>query len=429
MSSERTNRLGVPAAAGRRVDSERRPAATAGGLDRWLAGTLTRKLGAAPIELVLWDGSAFGGGTATEPIRVRLADRGALVGLALNPEMNFGDLYAAGRIEVDGDLVRLIDHAYGAVPKGSGLRHLARNLVHWISAAPSLAHARRNIHHHYDIGNDFYALWLDREGLQYTCAYYPAPEATLEQAQVAKMDHVCRKLCLTAGERVVETGCGWGGFAIFMAKRYGAKVRAFNISREQIAYATEWAAREGVDDRVEFVLDDYRNVSGRYDVFASIGMLEHAGRRNYEVLGRLIDRCLEPNGRGLIHSIGRDRKLPLNPWISRRIFPGSYPPTLREMMDIFEPNGLSALDVENLRPHYAKTLRHWRERYEENADKVSEMFDPAFERAWRLYLCGSVAAFEHGTLQLFQVLFARAGKNPLPITRAHQYRNGEPLAD
>ncbi len=418
MTTERTNRLGVPGVAGPGEDE--RVAGASSGLDRWLAATVARRLGSAPIGISLWDGSAFGSDDR-DAVRIRLADRGALWGLALNPEMNFGDFYSAGRLMVDGDLVRLIDLAYGSLARPGRRWNLASLIAHLASRAPSLSRAKRNIHHHYDIGNDFYALWLDREGLQYTCAYYPSAEATLEQAQVAKMDHVCRKLCLKADERVVETGCGWGGFAIFMAKRYGARVRAFNISKEQIAYATEWAAREGVDDKVEFVLDDYRNATGRCDVFVSIGMLEHAGRRNYPTLGRLIDRCLEPNGRGLIHSIGRDRKARLNPWIARRIFPGSYPPTLREMMDIFEPNGLSVLDVENLRPHYARTLRHWLERFEQNAARVREMYDASFERAWRLYLSGSVAAFDHGTLQLFQVLFARSGKNPLPETRAHQY--------
>src|SRR5690606_20900116 len=353
---------------------------------------------------------------------VRVLDSKALLQLVMNPELHFGDLYSAGRIDVRGDLLTVLGVAYQAHAEKSKLRR-------WLDrgrqfAAPDLHESRRNIHHHYDIGNRFYELWLDREALQYTCAYYPTAEATLEEAQQAKMHHVARKLRLRPGERVVEAGGGWGGFALFMAKNYGVKVRSFNISKEQIAYAREWAKRQSLQDSVEFIEDDSRNVSGEHDVFVSIGMLEHVGAGNYRELGRVASRALTKNGRGLIHSIGRDKPAPLNPWIDKRIFPGAYPPTLREMMEIFEPNGFSVLDVENIRLHYAKTLEGWLERYEQNVEAVRSMFDEAFVRAWRLYLTGSIAAFVHGNLQLFQVLFARTGDNSIPWTRAHVYGGG-----
>jgi len=180
-----------------------------------------------------------------------------------------------------------------------------------------------------------------------------------------------------------------------------------------------------VEDLVEFVEDDFRNISGRFDAFVSIGMLEHAGAGNYRSLGRLCNRVLTDEGRGLIHTIGRDRAERLNPWIDKRIFPGAYPPTLREMMEIFEPNGLSVLDVENLRLHYAKTLEDWLQRYEQNVESVRELFDEPFVRGWRLYLSGSIMAFLHGKLQLFQVLFARSGMNKLAPSRAHLYTPSE----
>jgi cyclopropane-fatty-acyl-phospholipid synthase len=206
-----------------------------------------------------------------------------------------------------------------------------------------------------------------------------------------------------------------------MARVYGARVRAFNVSAEQIAWARDRARREELDGRVEFVEDDWRNATGPCDAFVSVGMLEHVGPGNYPELGRVIDRCLEPHGRGLIHSIGRDRPAPLQPWIRKRIFPGAHPPTLREMTRVFEPASLSVLDVENLRLHYAETLRHWLARYESNFDRVRTMFDDAFARAWRLYLAGSIAGFTTGSIQLFQVVFARSGANLVPVTRRHLY--------
>ena len=252
----------------------------------------------------------------------------------------------------------------------------------------------------------------------YTCAYFPTPDDSLEAAQVAKMDLICRKLRLAPGERVVEAGCGWGSLALFMAANYGVSVRAFNVSVEQIAYAREHARRAGLSDRVEFVEDDYRNAKGTCDAFVSVGMLEHVGLPDYPTFGSVIDGTLSANGRGLLHFIGRDRPEPLNPWIRKRIFPGGYAPTLTEVFDgALAPHGLSVLDVENLRLHYEKTLDHWLRRFNDAADRVARMFDESFERAWRLYLAGSQVAFRTGSMQLFQVVFARGGSNRIPWVR------------
>jgi cyclopropane-fatty-acyl-phospholipid synthase len=232
------------------------------------------------------------------------------------------------------------------------------------------------------------------------------------------MERVCRKLGLKAGERVVEAGCGWGSLALFMAREYGVSVRAFNISAEQIAYARARARREGLAGRVEFIEDDYRNVRGECDAFVSVGMLEHVGLADYQTFGGVIERSLTAHGRGLLHFIGRNQPGELNPWIRKRIFPGAYPPALPEVFErVLEPWNLSVLDVENLRLHYASTLDHWRLRFEGAAEDVARMFDETFVRAWRLYLAGSQAAFTAGTMQLFQVLFARGSSNEIPWTR------------
>jgi cyclopropane-fatty-acyl-phospholipid synthase len=422
MNRSRVDPLGVPGTDEGFGEDRRQPAAgkRAGSLDRWVLGQLTAGLDESRVRVLLWDEPDPA--ADEKRVVVRITDRSALWQLIVNPMLRFGDLYSTGRIRVTGDLLTLLDEAYRYTAENTRLsRALARGRI----SAPSLLESRRNIHHHYDIGNEFYELWLDREALQYTCAYYAQPTMTLEQAQQAKMHHVCRKVRLQADERVAEAGSGWGGFAIFMAKNYGVRVRSFNISKEQVAYAREWAQREGLQQRVEFVEDDYRNMSGTYDAFVSIGMLEHVGAGDYERFGALINRVLTPDGRGLIHSIGRDKPERMNPWIEKRIFPGAYPPTLREMMDIFEPNGLSVLDVENIRLHYAQTLRGWLDRYEQNIDQVRAMFDDTFVRAWRLYLSGSIVAFLRGTLQLFQISFARTGANQIPWTREHIYAHGE----
>jgi cyclopropane-fatty-acyl-phospholipid synthase len=392
-------------------------------LDGLLLRRLAARVGSARLRY------ALGHSTATDPAPVatlRFRDRRTLVGMLLDPEVHFGDAYADGRIEIEGDLVAAIEAAYRALGKDGRASPLAW-LGTWRRHSP--LRAQRNVHRHYDLGNDFYALWLDRQ-LVYTSAYFESEELSLEEAQVAKLDHVCRKLGLQPGETVVEAGCGWGALALHMARHYGVRVRAWNVSREQIAYARERARREGLADRVEFVEGDYREVRGRCDVFVSVGMLEHVGRRSYGELGQLIARSLDrPGGRGLLHFIGRDRPGPLNAWIRRRIFPGAYTPTLAEVArGVLEPAGLSTVDVENLRPHYALTLRRWRERYERAVAEGRVGFDERFRRAWRLYLAGSEAAFLTGVMQLFQVTFGKSGSNAVPWTRRALYTEGAGLS-
>ena len=389
--------------------------------EKLLLARMMESLGNPPLDLVLWDGQEIASRAKPPLARVLIRDRGALLKLIANPELGFGEMYTADRVDVQGNLVDCLEAIYRALPRADH-GQIAQKLLAPFSGAlrNSQPRARRNIQHHYDIGNEFYKLWLD-QNMVYTCAYFPSPTSSLEEAQIAKLDYVCRKLRLAPGESVLETGCGWGALALHMGKHYGATVKAFNISKEQIAYARERARAEGLDGRVEFIEDDYRNVEGEFDAFVSVGMLEHIGTEQYHVLGTVIDRSLKPAGRGLIHSIGRDYPSPMTPWIERNIFPGACPPSLSQMTRIFEPFGFSVLDLENLRLHYAKTLEHWLARYEANIERVAQMFDRAFVRAWRLYLAGSLAAFRSGDMQLFQVSFARSGYNRIPWTRQYMY--------
>ncbi len=418
--------LGIPVASGKLMPAENsmpghpaiastRPGTTARSpatvLDHWAVAQIARNITPAPVRFVLWDGFTVTPPRGEPVATITFRNRATLFRWVWDSELYFGESYMAGDVSIQGDLVALLEAVYAVTEPAKRRRWWL-----WQPSNDGRA-ARDNVHHHYDLGNDFYRLWLDAEML-YTCAYFPDPATTLDEAQRAKMDLVCRKLHLRPGDRVVEAGCGWGSFARFMAREYGATVRAFNISSEQISYARERARAEGLETRIEFIEDDYRNISGPCDVFVSLGMLEHVGTRNYDALGRVIDRSLAADGRGLLHFIGRDQPAPLNAWIRKRIFPGAYAPALREVFEqVLEPSAFSVLDVENLRLHYAKTLQHWRNRFHTSAEQVTSMFDDSFVRAWDLYLAGSQAAFTTGWMQLFQVMFARGGSNAIPWTR------------
>jgi cyclopropane-fatty-acyl-phospholipid synthase len=395
--------------------------------EKLLLARMMRAIGNPQLQIVLWDGQVISNHENKPITRVLIHDRGALLKLIADPELNFGEMYSAQRIDVQGNFLDFLDAVYRVWPLRNQNTFGKKLFAPFNDARRNtLVGSRHNIQHHYDIGNDFYKLWLD-ENMLYTCAYFPDQNLGLEDAQLAKMDHVCRKLRLKPGERVLEVGCGWGALAIHMAKFYGVTVHAYNISKEQIYFARRRAFAEGMDGKAEFFENDYRNVQGKFDAFVSVGMLEHVGTENYEALGEVIDRSLNDNGRGLIHSIGLNFPRPMDAWTERRIFPGANPPSLAQMMQIFEPYNFSVIDVENLRLHYAKTLEHWLMRYEDNINLVTDMFDLEFTRAWRLYLAGSLTAFKNGGMQLFQVLFTRATNNQIPWSRKYQYETQNDL--
>jgi cyclopropane-fatty-acyl-phospholipid synthase len=386
-------------------------------LVRKLVERLRTLLGEVPLRFELWNGTSHALSAEPPCATVAVRSPGALLRLALDPSRFFGDAYSAGEVEVRGSLTRGLEAIFERWSRRPPELRRRR-------AGPGvLERARLRAQHHYDLGNDFYRLWLD-EDMVYTCAYFESPSLSLFEAQRAKLDYVCRKVQLRPGHRVLEAGCGWGALARHMALEYGAHVVACNISREQVRYAQARAEKEGFADRVRYVEDDFRNLEGTYDVFVSLGMLEHVGHESYGDLGRLIHERLDPrHGRGLLHFIGRNRPEPLNSWARRRIFPGAYPPTLSEALrGVLEPWDFTVLDVENLRRHYVRTLAHWRERFEAVAPEVQAMFDERFVRAWRLYLAGAEAAFAAGWMQLFQVVFAGGRGHDVPWTRDALYR-------
>jgi cyclopropane-fatty-acyl-phospholipid synthase len=385
-------------------------------LDRWICAQVQRSIATSAVRLELWDGSAADN-APSEPIGDLLVrDRRTLIGLATNPDLWFGEGYMARRLDVRGSVRDVFEGLSRASLKDPSWRERASAAL---AFANTLSGSRRNVQHHYDLGNKFYELWLDPE-LVYTCAYFPDRTVPLEAAQYAKLDLVCRKLRLTPGEIVCEAGCGWGALALHMARHYGVRVTAFNVSKQQLDYARSRAVREGLTDRVEFVDDDYRNAAGKFDAFVSVGMLEHVGLRHFSSLAAVLRRTIHRNGgRGLLHFIGRDVRRPLNTWMRRRIFPGAYPPTLAEVTTrVLAPAGMSVIDVENLRLHYARTLALWGERFAAAEEQVIASFGDEFTRAWKLYLSGSEAAFATGWMQLFQVVFAPRESNPPSWTRS-----------
>ena len=385
-------------------------------LDWWMATQVQRTIEDAPVRLELWDGSSPYRASSTPAGDLVVHDRTALAGLVVNPNLYFGEAYMSGRAAIRGSLSDVIE----ALSRSTAAKTSWRERIGAAFTRPnSLSSARRNVHHHYDLGNDFYRLWLDPE-LIYTCAYFSTPDMPLDAAQTAKLDLVCRKLRLRPGETVIEAGCGWGALALHMARHYGVRVRAFNVSREQLAFARARADREGLGNLVEFVDDDYRNVAGQFDAFVSVGMLEHVGLRHFPTLADVLRRTVKRNGgRGLLHFIGRDVPRPLNAWIRRRIFPGGYTPTLAEVTTrVLAPAGMSVLDVENLRLHYERTLAHWAQRFAAAGDKVTELYGDNFRRAWELYLAGSRAAFATGWMQLFQIVFTPRESGPPSWTRS-----------
>jgi cyclopropane-fatty-acyl-phospholipid synthase len=385
-------------------------------LDRWCLNRLAQAFAGSPIRLELWDGTSVDMSASAPLGSVHVGDRATLVRLVTRPaELAFGEAYTAGRLTVQGDLAQILDGINRALADRWPVPRRR-------PPAASPTSARRNVHAHYDLGNEFYQLWLD-EAMVYTCAYFEQPDASLEEAQRAKLELVCRKLRLQPGERVVEAGCGWGALAVYMAKHYGVSVRAYNISEPQLEHARARAKREGLERQVVFVNGDYRTIDGSCDAFVSIGMLEHVGRDQYSTLGGVMDRILDrAHGRGLLHFIGRVRPRPFDLWTTRYIFPGAYAPALGEVLpDAIESYGFAVTDVENLRLHYAKTLQHWNTRFEDHVETVRERFGETFVRTWRLYLASAQASFLSGTLELFQVAFDRARDNDVPWTRRAIY--------
>ena len=359
-------------------------------------------------------------------ITVKLHDRKAAFDLFRNPRLRLGELYMDGRLTIeDGTILDLLELIVGAKPWEEGRRKaLGKGKMGKLASLfrrNPVRKARSNVAHHYDVGNELYALFLD-DDLQYSCAYFTDPKNSLEQAQADKKAHIAAKLDLKPGHRVLDIGCGWGGMALYLHKVAGVDVLGVTLSQEQLKIARERAAAAGVSDHVKFELIDYRKVEGQFDRIVSVGMFEHVGKAHFDEFYARCRELLTQDGVMLLHTIGKmgDAIKAPDPFTDKYVFPGYHLPSISQMQEASQRAKLIASDIEILRLHYALTLREWLKRFTAAREKMVKLYDERFFRMWEFYLSGGIVMFESGSGCNFQVQYVR-DRNALPITRDYMF--------
>ncbi|MCB2078118.1 MAG: class I SAM-dependent methyltransferase [Novosphingobium sp.] len=373
-------------------------------------------------------------------VTIRFADDKVARDILLDPRLGAGEAFMDGRLVIEqGDVMQLVQLMRANQPWDRGgklrpprpLRRIRDRLAFVARSFNRADSAKRNVAHHYDVGNELYRLMLDADHMQYSCAYWPDEDMTLEQAQDAKLAHIAAKLALEPGQQVLDIGCGWGGMAIYLARNADVRVLGITLSEEQLALARQRAEAAGVSDRVSFELVDYRELpkrGQRFDRIVSVGMFEHVGRPQFETFFRACANLLTDDGVMLIHTIGRMGKPgSTDAFTNKYIFPGGYIPALSETVAASEKVRLIATDVETLRLHYARTLRAWYDRCQANREAIVAMHDERFFRMWTFYLAGATAAFESGSMCNYQIQYTRS-RHVLPITRDYIARAERDLA-
>jgi cyclopropane-fatty-acyl-phospholipid synthase len=377
-------------------------------------GHLEVQTAGGPVEV-------FGDGSGS-PLGVELLDHAAEQRLMLNPALSLGELYMDGRITVTkGDLYGLLDLGARNLAGLDGqpwvkALNKARIALRGLHQRNDRQRAKRNVAVHYDLDERLYRLFLDSDR-QYSCAYFEYPGQSLEDAQTAKKRHLAAKLLPKDGATTLDIGCGFGGLGLYLAGVAGARVTGVTLSEEQFAVATERARQAELADRVEFRLQDYRDIPETFDRIVSVGMFEHVGVNRYDEFFTKVRGLLKDDGVMMLHSIGRS-SVPgvTNPWIRKYIFPGGYIPSLSEVLPAIERAGLYVTDIEILRLHYADTLRAWRERFMARRDEAAELYDERFCRMWEFYLAGSETSFRVDGHMVFQIQLAKRQES-VPLTR------------
>lgn len=384
------------------------------------------------LSITMPSGESYELGTPAEglpEVAIRLTDNRVVRDILLDPRLGAGEAYMDGRIVIErGNVMELVQLIRANKPweRGGKLKDPSfgrrmRDRIKFVATSFNrAASSRRNVAHHYDIGNELYQLMLDPDYMQYSCAYWAPGTESLAVAQRAKLAHIAAKLALSDGQRVLDIGCGWGGMAIYLAQHFDVRVHGITLSQEQLALAVERAARAGVEGRVSFELVDYRDLAKRgerFDRIVSVGMFEHVGRPQFETFFRACANLLTDDGVMLLHTIGRfGGPGSTDAFTSKYIFPGGYIPALSETLAASEKSRLIHTDIETLRLHYAKTLRAWYANCEAHRGEIIAMFDERFYRMWTFYLAGATAAFESGGMGNYQIQFAR-NRHALPIIR------------
>ena len=336
--------------------------------------------------------------------------------LLTSTSLALGEAYMKEELEVDRDLYEVLNLFLGQMGKFKMDKSALKKLI---LTSKAKKNQEKEVRVHYDIGNEFYRLWLD-ETMSYSCGYFKNAEDTLYDAQVNKADHILEKLQLQEGMTLLDIGCGWGFLLMRAAKKYGIKGTGITLSKEQYQKFSEDIEREGLKDRLQVELMDYRDLkhSGvQFDRVVSVGMLEHVGRGNYELFMENAEAVLKPEGLFLLHYISAQKEHEGDPWIKKYIFPGGTIPSLREIIDILPEYEFHVLDIESLRRHYNRTLLCWRENFLKHRAEIARMQGEEFTRMWELYLASCAATFNNGIIDLHQILTSKGINNRLPMTR------------
>jgi cyclopropane-fatty-acyl-phospholipid synthase len=362
------------------------------------------------------------------PVHLTIADDATARRIIANPELGAAEAWMDGTLTVAGDDIRSLIGLFArniAARTGMEARmrtSIAEKLFANVRQRNNDFRSKRNVAHHYDLGNDFYGLFLDPER-QYSCAYWTDDATTLAEAQAAKMAHIAKKLRLEPGMLVLDIGCGWGGMARFLAREHGVKVLGVTLSEAQLAYARAQAAAEGLDDVARFALVDYRHVEHRFDRIVSVGMFEHVGRPQYDTYFAKVRALLGPDGVALIHTIARAAGPGYtDPFTAKYIFPGGYSPALSEVLPSIEKASLWTADIEIWRLHYARTLTAWYDACLARRAEIEAMYDARFWRMWMFYLAAAWSAFAFGDHMIAQFQLSRR-RDGVPLTRDYLYGN------
>ncbi len=364
---------------------------------------------------------------------IRVTDPATARRLSTTLSIAWGEAYMDGRLILEEGSLDDFLEVYSKSEQDLSVGWLGEmtRMIHSVVAATQhynpIGRAQKNVAHHYDLSADLYDQFLDADR-QYSCAYFKQGDEDIDTAQLHKKRHIAAKLDIRPGQHVLDIGSGWGGMGLYIAKQFDCRVTGVTLSEEQLKLSRERVRDAGLEDRVNFELRDYRTLTDTYDRIVSVGMLEHVGQFHYQEYFRKVRDLLKPDGVALIHTIARMNKpMPINAWMRKYIFPGSYLPSASQLARAIESNHLWMTDLENLRLHYAKTLYRWHERFSANRDAVAKLFDERFCRMWELYLKGCEYAFRYQDITVFQMQITR-DINTLPITRDYIYETERELA-